>query len=118
MSLQAEEDLDALEHSPNDIDDLLHTLVQLELSSVLGLDAKNRLTEMTERMGNTVLAVRDRGNVLPKAIEDEIGAMAGDGYVGDTVETFRRMSEGEDEDADVGDRALQLLYRFHRSESQ
>jgi DNA repair exonuclease SbcCD nuclease subunit len=118
MSLQAEEDLDALEHSLNDIDDPLHTLVRLELSGVLGLDTQNRLTEMTERMGNTVLAVRDRGNVRPKATEDEIEAMAGDGYLGETVESLRRISESEDEDADVADRALQLLYRFHRSESQ
>jgi hypothetical protein len=118
MTLQGEEDLDALEHSLSEIDAPLQTLVRLELSGGLGLDAQNRLTGIKERLENTVLAVRERGNVRPKATDDEIESMIGDGYVGETVRTLRQVSESGDEDAEVADRALQLLYRFHRGESE
>jgi DNA repair exonuclease SbcCD nuclease subunit len=112
--LQAEEDLDALEQTLDDVNDPLHTLVRLELSGELGLDAQSRLDGIKEHLENTVLAVRHRGEVRPKATEEEIESMAGEGYVGDTVTELRRISNGDAEDAEAADRALQLLYRFHR----
>lgn len=114
MVLQGEADLNALEQSLADIEGPLQTLVRLELSGELGLDAQSRLDEIKEHLENTVLAVRHRGEVRPKATDKEIESMAGEGYVGATVDELRRISDGDSEDADVADRALQLLYRFHR----
>ena len=115
MTLQGKEDLDALETTLNEIDDPLQTLIRLELSGALGLDAQSRLDAIKERLENTVLAVRHRGEVRPRATDEEIESMGSEGYVGETVRTLRQISEGDDEDAEVADRALQLLYRFHRS---
>lgn len=115
MALQGNEDLDALEQAFGDFSEPLNTLVRLELSGELGLEGKGRLDALIEQLENTVLAVRHRGEVRPKATEEEIASMAGDGYVGDTVDELRDISETDTEDADVADRALQLLYRFHRS---
>jgi len=113
--VHGEDDLDALEQDLAGFNDPLRTLVRLELSGELGLDAQSRLDEIKEGVDNTVLAVRHRGEVRPKATEEEIESMAGEGYVGDTVDELCRISDGDGEDAEVADRALQLLYRFHRS---
>ena len=118
MVLQSEEDLDALEQSLADIEDPLETLVRLELSGELGLDAQSRLDKIRKHLEDTVLAVRHRGEVRPKATEEEIESMAGEGYVGATVDALQSISDGDSEDADVADRALQLLYRFHRDSSE
>jgi hypothetical protein len=42
--------------------------------------------------------------------------MAGEGYVGATVEALQQQSQGDGDEAAVADRALQLLYRFHHGE--
>jgi hypothetical protein len=116
MTLQGEEDLEALSQTLAEIDDPLHTLVRLELSGALGLDAQSRLDQIKERLENTVLAVRHRGEVRPTATAAEIESMAGEGYVGATVEALQQQSQGDGEEAAAADRALQLLYRFHHGE--
>ena len=116
MTLQGEEDLEALSQTLAEIDDPLHTLVRMELSGALGLDAQSRLDEIKERLENTVLAVRHRGEVRPTATAGEIESMAGEGYVGATVEALQQQSQGDGEEAAAADRALQLLYRFHHGE--
>jgi DNA repair exonuclease SbcCD nuclease subunit len=112
--LQATEDLDALERWFNDLDDPLNALVRLELSGSLGLDAMSGLEDLKERLENIVLEVRHRGEVQPRATEEELDEIASDGYVGDAVEKLRSISEAGGEDADTADRALQLLYQFQR----
>jgi DNA repair exonuclease SbcCD nuclease subunit len=112
--LQAKADLDALERWFNDLDDPLNALVRLELSGSLGLDAMSGLEDLKERLENIVLEVRHRGEIQPRATEEELDQIASDGYVGDAVEKLRSISEAGGEDADTADRALQLLYQFQR----
>jgi len=113
-TLQAEEDLDALERWFTGLDDPLNTLVRLELGGSLGLDAMSDLEDLKDRLENIVLEVRHRGEVQPRATEEELDQIASDGYVGDAVERLRAISEAGSEDADTADRALQLLYQFQR----
>ncbi|WP_259119241.1 metallophosphoesterase family protein [Salinibacter ruber] len=111
-TLQGEEDVEALRRWFEGIEDPLSVLVRLELSGTLGMEATRELEELKEHLEDIVLKVRHRGEVRPKASEEEIESIASNGYVGDTVETLRSMSEAGGEKADTADRALQLLYQF------
>jgi DNA repair exonuclease SbcCD nuclease subunit len=114
--LQGPEDLGALERWFEDIDDPLSVLVRLELSGSLGLEAMSDLEAMKEKLENLVLETRHRGTVRPRASAEELQQIASDGYVGDTVEALQALSDGEGDKAETADRALQLLYQFHREQ--
>jgi DNA repair exonuclease SbcCD nuclease subunit len=114
--LQGPEDLGALERWFEDIDDPLSVLVRLELSGSLGLEAMSDLEAMKEDLENLVLEARHRGTVRPRASTEELQQIASDGYVGDTVEALQALSDGEGDKAETADRALQLLYQFHREQ--
>ncbi len=113
-ALQSQEDLGALERWFEQIEDPLHSLVRLELSGGLGLEAMSDLEALKDRLENLVLEVRRRGEVRPKASEEELGAIGSGGYVEDTVQELRSVSEAGGERSGAADRALQLLYQFHR----
>jgi len=113
-ALQGREDLKALERWFEQIEDPIHSLVRLELSGGLGLEAMSDLEALKERLENLVLAVRHRGEVRPKASEEELGAIGSGGYVEDTAQELRSVSEAGGERSGAADRALQLLYQFHR----
>ena len=115
-TLQGPEDLEALERWFEGIEDPLRALVRLELSGGLGLEAMSNLESLKEQLENVVLEVRHRGEVRPRASAEELQQIASDGYVGDTVEELRAMSEAGGEDAETANRALQLLYQFHREQ--
>ena len=112
--LHGSDDLEALERWFDDLDDPLNVLVRLELSGGLNLEKMSDLETLKKRLEDVVLEVRHRGEVRPKASADEIDAIASGGYVGDTVDTLRSISEAGGEDAETADRALQLLYQFHQ----
>jgi len=112
-TLRSKEDVEALRRWFEGIEDLLSVLVRLELNGALGMEATRELEDLKEHLEDVFLKVRHRGDVRPKASEEEIESIASDGYVGDTVETLRSMSEAGGEKADTADRALQLLYQFH-----
>jgi hypothetical protein len=112
-TLQGREDVEALRRWFEGIEDPLSVLVRLELSGTLGMEATRELEDLKAHLEDIVLKVRHRGEVRPKASEEEIEAIASDGYVGDTVETLRSMSEAGGEKSETADRALQLLYQFH-----
>lgn len=114
--LQGPEDLGALERWFEDIDDPLRVLVRLELSGSLGLEAMSDLEALKDQLENLVLEARHRGTVRPQASAEELQQIAADGYVGDTVEALQALSDGEGEEAETADRALQLLYQFHREQ--
>lgn len=108
------DDLEAIERWFDDLDDPLNTLVRLELSGGLNLEEMSNLETLKKRLEDVVLEVRHRGEVRPKASAEEIDTIASGGYVGDTVDRLRSMSEAGGEDAETADRALQLLYQFHQ----
>ncbi|MCS4169385.1 DNA repair exonuclease SbcCD nuclease subunit [Salinibacter ruber] len=112
-TLRSREDVEALRRWFEGLEDPLSVLVRLELSGTLGMEAARKLDKVKERLEDIVLKVRHRGEVRPKASEEEIESIASDGYVGDTVESLRAVSEAGGEKADAADRALQLLYQFH-----
>ena len=112
--LRGPEDLEALERWFDGIDDPLSVLVRLELSGSLGLETMSDLEALKERLENLILEVRHRGEVRPKASEEEIRSIGSGGYVTDTVEELQAISETEGDDAETAERALQLLYQFHR----
>jgi DNA repair exonuclease SbcCD nuclease subunit len=112
-TLQGREDVEALRRWFEGIEDPLSVLVRLELSGTLGMEATRELEELKDHLEDIVLKVRHRGEVRPKASAEEIESIASDGYVGDTVETLRSMSEAGGEKSETADRALQLLYQFH-----
>jgi DNA repair exonuclease SbcCD nuclease subunit len=114
--LQGPEDLGALERWFEGIDDPLSVLVRLELSGSLGLEAMSDLEAMKEDLENLVLEARHRGTVRPRASAEELQQIASDGYVGETVEALQALSDGEGDKAETADRALQLLYQFHREQ--
>jgi DNA repair exonuclease SbcCD nuclease subunit len=114
--LQSPEDLEALERWFESIEDPLSVLVRLELGGGLGLEAMSTLEFLKEQLENVVLEVRHRGEVRPRASDEELKQIASDGYVGETVEELRGISETGGEDAETADRALQLLYQFHREQ--
>lgn len=113
-ALQGREDLKALERWFEKIEDPIHSLVRLELSGSLGLEATSELEALKDRLENLVLAVRHRGEVRPKASDEELSAIGSGGYVEDTAEELRSLSEAGGERSGAADRALQLLYQFHR----
>lgn len=115
-TLQGPEDLQALERWFEGIENPLSALVRLELSGGLGLEAISNLASLKQQLENVVLEVRHRGEVRPRASAEELQSIASDGYVGDTVEQLRAVSEAGGEDAEAADRALQLLYQFHRGQ--
>lgn len=112
--LQGSGDLEALQRWFDRLDDPLNVLVRLELSGGLNLEEMSDLEGLKKRLEDMVLEVRHRGEVRPEASTEEIEAIASGGYVGDTVERLRSMSEAGGEDAETADRALQLLYQFHQ----
>jgi uncharacterized protein YecE (DUF72 family) len=112
--LQGSDDLEALQRWFENLDDPLRTLVRLKLSGGLNLEKMSDLEDLKKRLEDVVLEVRHRGEVRPKASAEEIDAIASGGYVGDTVDTLRSISQAGGEDADTADRALQLLYQFHQ----
>jgi len=111
-TLRSREDVEALRRWFEAIEDPVNVLVRLELSGTLGMEATRKLEELKEHLEDVVLKVRHRGKVRPKASAEEIESIASDGYVGDTVDTLRSMSEAGGEKAETADRALQLLYQF------
>ena len=113
-TLQGREDLKALERWFEQIEDPIHSLVRLELSGGLGLEAMSDLETLKGRLENLVLAVRHRGELRPKASEEELSSIGSGGYVEDTAEELRSVSEAGGEKSSTADRALQLLYQFHR----
>ncbi len=115
-TLQGPEDLKALERWFESIEDPLRALVRLELSGGLGLEAMSNLEALKQHLENVVMYVRHRGEVRPRASDEELRQIASDGYVGDTVEELRGISKAGGEDAETADRALQLLYQFHREQ--
>lgn len=112
-TLRDREDVEALERWFEGLEDPLNALVRLELSGTLGMEATRELENLKEHLEDIVLKVRHRGEVWPQASEEEIESIAAGGYVGDTVERLRSMSEAGGEKAKTADRALQLLYQFH-----
>lgn len=115
-TLQERDDLTSLERWFEGLDDPLSVLVRLELRGGLGLEAMSDLESLKKRLQDLVLEVRHRGEVRPKASPEEIESIATSGYVGDTVEELRAISEAGGEESGVADRALQLLYQFHKEE--
>ena len=115
-TLQSPEDLKSLERWFQRLDDPLQALVRLELRGGLGLEAMNDLEALKDRLENIVLYVRHRGDVQPKASAEELREIGSGGYVADTVEALQALSNGEGEEAQTADRALQLLYQFHNEE--
>jgi len=114
--LQGPEDLEALERWFDGIEDPLSALVRLELSGGLGLESMSNLASLKQHLENIVLEVRHRGEVRPRASAEELEQIASDGYVDETVEELRGLSEVGGEEAEAADRALQLLYQFHREQ--
>ena len=113
--LQGPEDLEALERWFEGIDDPLSVLVRLEVSGSLGLETMSDLEILKERLENLVLEVRHRGEVRPKASQEEIRSIGSGGYVTDTVEELQALSETGGDKAEAAERALQLLYQFHQN---
>jgi DNA repair exonuclease SbcCD nuclease subunit len=113
-NLQGQEDLKALERWFDQIEDPLQSLVRLKLNGGLGLEVMSDLEALKDRLENLVLEVRHRGEVRPKASDEELDAIGSGGYIDDTVEELRSISEAGGEEAGTADRALQLLYQFHR----
>jgi DNA repair exonuclease SbcCD nuclease subunit len=112
--LEGSEDLEALKRWFEGLSDPLSVLVRLDLSGSLGLETMSDLGALKERLENLVLDVRHRGEVRPKASEEEINSIGSGGYVTDTVEELRALSETGGEESETAQRALQLLYQFHR----
>ena len=115
-TLRGRDDLTSLERWFDSLDDPLSALVRLELRGGLGLEAMSDLESLKKRLRDLVLEVRHRGEVRPKASPEEIESIATSGYVGDTVEELRAISEAGGDESGVADRALQLLYQFHKEE--
>jgi len=113
--LQSEEDLQSLERWFEDIEDPLSAMVRLELEGSLGLDSMSTLEALKKRLEDKVLDVRHRGEVRPKASEEEIRSIGSGGYVTDTVEELQALSETGGDEAEAAERALQLLYQFHQN---
>lgn len=112
--LQDSGDLEALQRWFEGLEDPLDVLVRLELSGGLNLEEMSALEALKKRLEDMVLEVRHRGNVRPKASAEEIDTLASGGYVGETVDRLRAMSDAGGEDAETADRALQLLYQFRQ----
>lgn len=113
-TLQGRDDLASLERWFEGLEDPLSVLVRLELSGGLGLEAMSDLDSLKKRLEDLVLEVRHRGEVRPKASAEEIESIATSGYVGDTVEELRTVSEAGGDESSTADRALQLLYQFQK----
>lgn len=108
-TVQGADDLDALERWFDELSDPLNTLVRLELDGALSLDGMQQLELLRQRLEDLVLHVRHRGEVHPHATDDEIDAIATDGYVRTAVERLRDAADGDDS---IAHRALQLLYQL------
>lgn len=110
--LQSEEDLAALERWFETLKDPLNTLVRLEIDGTLSLDAMQQLEELKQELEDLALFVRHRGEVRPHATDDEIDAIATDGYLREAVDRLRSAASRADNDGKTAERALQLLYQL------
>lgn len=110
--LHSQEDLEALERWFQKLTDPLNTLVRLELDGTLSLDAMWQLEKLKKQLEGLALFVRHRGDVRPHATDDEIDAIATDGYVREAVDRLRSTAANDGENQATGERALQLLYQL------
>ncbi|MCA9564642.1 MAG: hypothetical protein KC561_14200, partial [Myxococcales bacterium] len=110
-------DIDALEAWFARLDEPLDTLVELELTGVLGLQDLSRLESVLERGAGRLLCLRQTGSgVLPSPSGDELDSIAAGGFIGEAIRRLKENADGGHESEDAA-RALQLLYRLSREGS-
>jgi DNA repair exonuclease SbcCD nuclease subunit len=112
--LQSREDLDALEAWLAAIPSPCDTAVRLEVAGVLPLAEAARLEALLDRADARLLCLRRAGaGVLPEATDDELDAVATDGYVKAAIDELRSIARGDGGQARSAALALQILYRIH-----
>ena len=103
-------DVEALGRELDALPDKTRTLVELWLTGTLELEQFDALErEVLDRARDRFLWLRLRDTDLHTSVsEDDLDAVAGEGWLADVVAGLRRGQTDDDS------RALQLLYRLHR----
>jgi len=111
-------DLEVLQRWFQKLERPLDTLVRLELSGSLNFKQMEQLDQTIADLRNTVLHVRQRGEeILPEASEEEIDAIATDGYLRTAVERLKNRTQLDGEEGAIAKQALQQLYSFKHTGS-
>ncbi|QQR90002.1 MAG: metallophosphoesterase [Myxococcales bacterium] len=110
FSLFNREDIEALRQWITNLDSPRHALLELELKGALSLADLSEVDELVRELSHRLLVLRtERRALLPAASEDELDALAADGYVRMAVERLRELQGSGDVAAA---RALQLLHQL------
>lgn len=114
--LHSTADVHGLEGWLASLDAPLQTLVRLELRGALSFHDYEALEAMLQRWEGRLIHLRrkDQG-LVPAGRDDELEAIATRGYIADAIQTLRAAAAGEGPTAATAARALQLLFRLHRT---
>ncbi len=114
-TLSTEQDVGALSEWFSAIERPLDTLVRLELTGTLSFEAMEALESLLGQWSSKLLHLRRRGDgVVAQPTEEEIEAIATDGYVRMAIERLQKeASAGQGDAAREADDALHLLHRLH-----
>ena len=106
-------DTDALDAWFTGLDAPTTAMVRLVLSGTLPLPELNRAEAMLARHGDRLLELRLRGDGLRVTLtDDDLDALAGDGYLRSAVRQLRAETDGDDDSASAAREAIRLLSRL------
>lgn len=108
-------DVDALERWLDALEAPLDTVAKIDLRGALSLGDAERLAAIVARAEAQLLyAQHTAWAVVPLATDDELVAIAGDGFVKDAVDRLRELARGGGDAARRAALALQILHRLKR----
>jgi hypothetical protein len=113
-TLFTEQDVEVLSGWFSAIEQPLDALVRLELTGTLSFEAMESLESLLSQWSSKLLHLRRRGDgVIAQPTDEEIEAIATDGYVRMAIERLQEVTAGQGEAAREADDALHLLHRLH-----
>ena len=108
-------DVDALAGWLAALEAPLDSVVKLDLRGALSLGESERLSTLLAKSEAQLLHLQHTAwRVLPLASDEELLAIASDGFVKDAVDRLRALADGGGETGRRAALALQVLHRLHR----
>jgi DNA repair exonuclease SbcCD nuclease subunit len=113
LSLDAQGDVDALEHWFQQLDEKSWSAVELRLDGALTLEERTHLDKLLERMADDLMYLRIRVNeVLTRPSEEELANLDVPGYLSASLDEIRALETA------TADEALRLYHRILMEERQ